>query len=205
MNKSQSRFCVWCTLSFIALCLVSNATTVIPPTFEQLTDRAELIFIGKVVSSRSEWRNAGGKRAIFTLVEFEKQEVLKGEMGVSITLQFLGGKVGDATMEIDGVPKFRPGDRDFLFIKGNGVQVSPVVGLFHGKFGLRKDENSGRNILIQHDGKVLRDISEIGAGAGAEFGPQRAKLSIPANADPLSLDDFKTKVRERLAISPQKK
>ena len=170
-----------------------------------MTDRAELIFVGKVVSSRAEWRNAGTNRVIFTLVEFERQEVLKGEAGASVTLQFLGGTVGDVTLEIAGVPKFKSGDREFLFVEGNQVQFCPLVGVFHGKFGVRKDEQSGRDILMRHNGKELRDVAEIGAGAGAEFGPKRGKLSISATAEPLSLEEFKSKIHDRLANGASRK
>ena len=34
----------------------ASATTVIPPTFEEMADRAELVFVGKAVGSRAEWR-----------------------------------------------------------------------------------------------------------------------------------------------------
>ena len=118
---------------------------------------------------------------------------------MSVTLQFLGGTVGDVTLEIAGVPKFNAGDREFLFVEGNGVQFCPLVGVFHGKFAVRKDEKTGRDILVMHNGKPLRDVAEIGTGEGAEFGPKRAKLSIPANAGPLSVDDFKSKIHDRLA------
>ena len=73
----------------------AKATTVIPPTFEEMADRADLVFVGKVVGSRAEWRSVGADRVIFTLVEFETQQVLKGNAGASVTLQFLGGTVGD--------------------------------------------------------------------------------------------------------------
>jgi hypothetical protein len=178
------------------------ATTVIPPTFEEMTDRAEVIFVGKVVSLRSEWRGVGPQRAIFTLVEFEKTETLKGDSKPAITLQFLGGTVGEATLEVGGVPKFKVGDRELLFVAKNGVQVCPIVGVFHGKFDVRTDEKSGRDFLVRHNGKELRDVGEIGAG---ESGPARAKLNSSTNAEPLSLDDFKEKIRERLAAGAKKK
>jgi hypothetical protein len=182
--------------------LTAKATTVIPPTFEEMTDRAEVIFVGKVVSSRSEWRQVGTQRAIFTLVQFEKSETLKGEGKPTIALQFLGGTVGDATLQVDGVPKFKVGDRELLFVAKNGAQVSPIIGMFHGKFGVRKDQKSGRDVLVRHNGKELRDVSEIGDG---EFGTARANLSPAKNAEPLSLDDFKAKIRGRLAAAAKKK
>ena len=200
MKKSAKALSLWFAVGVTGLFFATaNATTVIPPTFEEMTDRAELIFVGKVVSSRAEWRTVGTNRVIFTLVEFERQEVLKGEAGVSVTLQFLGGTVGDVTLEIAGVPKFNAGDREFLFVEGNGVQFCPLVGVFHGKFGVRRDEKTGRDILVMHNGKPLRDVAEIGTGEGAEFGPKRAELSIPANAEPLSVADFKSKIYDRLA------
>jgi hypothetical protein len=200
MKKSEKALRLWFAVGVVGLwSATASATTVIPPTFEEMTDRAELIFLGKVVSSRSEWRTVGTNRVIFTLVKFERQEVLKGDVGVSVTLQFLGGTVGDVTLEIAGVPKFNAGDREFLFAEGNGVQFCPLVGMFHGKFGVRKDAKSSRDILVMHNGKTLRDVAEIGAGTGPESGPKRAKLPIQANAEPLSVDDFKSKIRDRLA------
>jgi hypothetical protein len=204
MKKSQESLRLWFIIALVALSIATtNATSVIPPTFQEIADRAELIFIGKVVSLRSEWRNVGANRVIFTMVEFERLEVLKGKAGASVTLQFLGGTVGDATMQVDGVPKFNLGDRELLFVAGNGVQFCPIVGVFHGKFGVRKDE--GRDILVKHNGKALRDVAEIGADVGSELGPKRAGLSIATNAAPLSLDDFKSKIHERLNSSAPRK
>ena len=204
MKKSARACRLWSAVGVAGLVLTAaNATTVIPPTFEEMTDRADLVFEGKVVSSRAEWRTVGTDRVIFTLVEFERQGVLKGAAGASVTLQFLGGTVGDATLEIAGVPKFNAGDRVFLFVEGNGVQFCPLVGVFHGKFGVRKDEQTGRDILVMHNGKPLRDVAEI--GAGSEFGSRRPKLSLPAAGAPMSADDFKTKVRERLRMRAARK
>jgi hypothetical protein len=180
----------------------ARATTVMPPTFEEMTDRAEVIFVGTVIRSRSEWREVGNQRAIFTMVEFAKLETLKGDSRDTITLQFLGGSVGDATLEVGGVPKFRVGDRELLFVQKNGVQVCPIVGMHHGKFGVRKDQKSGREALVRHNGKELRDVAEIGTG---EAGPDRSKFSTSTNAGPLSLDDFKAKIRARLATGSKKK
>jgi hypothetical protein len=85
MKKSAKALRLWFAVGAAWLFFTTaNATTVIPPTFEEMMDRAELGFVGKVVSSRAEWRTVGTNRVIFTLVEFERQEVLKGEAGLSI-------------------------------------------------------------------------------------------------------------------------
>ncbi len=103
------------------------------------------------------------------------------------------------TLEIVAVPQFKAGDRVLLFVEGNGVQFCPLVGVYHGKFGVRKDDKSRRDTVFMHDGKPLRDVAEIGAGEGAQFGPTRARLSIPAEREPMALDDFKARIRLHLA------
>ena len=177
----------------------ANATTVVPPTFEELADRADLVFVGKVVGSQAEWRVAGTNQAIFTLVEFHSEEILKGTAAASVSIRFLGGTMGGVTLEVVAVPQFKAGDRVLLFVEGNGVQFCPLVGVYHGKFVVRKDEKSSRDFVFMHDGKPLRDVAEIGAGEGAQFGPKRAKLSIPAEREPMSLDEFKARILLYLA------
>ena len=181
----------------------AKATTVIPPTFEEMADRADLVFVGKVVGSRAEWRSVGTDRVIFTLVEFETAAVLKGNAGLSVTLQFLGGTVGGVTLEVADVPRFNTGDRVFLFVEGNGVQFCPLVGVFHGRLGVRRDEKSGRDIVVTHDGKALRDVAEIGAGESGELGGKRRRLSIPAERGPMSVEDFKERIRSHLTRNPR--
>jgi len=177
----------------------AEATTVIPPTFEEMTDRADLVFVGDVVSSKAEWRAIGTHQVIFTLVEFETKDVLKGNAEKTVTLQFLGGTVGNVKLEVAEVPSFNSGDRVLLFVQGNRVQFCPLVGVFHGKFGVRKDEKTGRDIILQHDGKPLRDVAEIGTGEGAQFRPKQTRPSIPADREPMSADDFKQQIRTHLA------
>jgi len=55
----------------------ANATTAIPPTFEEMTDRADLVFVGQLASSGEELLLVGTNRVIFTLVDCETQVVLK--------------------------------------------------------------------------------------------------------------------------------
>jgi hypothetical protein len=196
----QGRVLIWaiCVSGLLVLSR-ANATTVVPPTFEELADRADLVFVGKVVGSQAEWRVAGTNQAIFTLVEFHTEEILKGTAAASVRLRFLGGTVREVTLEVVAVPKFKAGDRVLLFVEGNGVQFCPLVGVYHGKFGVRKNDKSSRDIVFMHDGKPLRDVAEIGAGEGAQFGSKRASLSSPADREPMSLDDFKERIRSHLA------
>lgn len=183
----------------------ARALTVIPPTFEEMADQADLVFIGKMVASRSAWRTTGTDRAIFTWIDFQPDEVLKGQAGKTVTLQFLGGTVNDITLDIPGMPHFTPGERVILFVEKNGVQFSPLVGVFHGRFGLQKDEKTGLDVVTMHDGKPLRDVAEIGTGEGSQFAGNRAKVAVAPDLVPMSVNDFKSKLRDHLAksISPK--
>src|SRR2546426_7578015 len=57
-----------------------NPITSIPPAFEEMTDRAELVFAGKALDARSEWRSVGTNRVIFILVDFETNQVVKWDV-----------------------------------------------------------------------------------------------------------------------------
>jgi hypothetical protein len=199
MPVMQGRVLIWAMcVSGLLVLTRARATTVVPPTFEEMADRADLVFVGDVVGSQAEWRVTGTNQAIFTLVDFHTEEILKGTAAASVRLRFLGGTLGGVTLEVVAVPKFKAGDRVLLFVEGNGVQFCPLVGVYHGKFGVRKDGKLRRDIVFMHDGKPLRDVAEIGAGEGAQFGLERAKLSIPAEREPMSLDDFKARIRSQL-------
>jgi hypothetical protein len=158
-----------------------------------------LIFIGCTIGSDAAWRVVGTNRVIFTRVEFSAQEILKGNAGASIALQFLGGTVDDVSLTVADMPAFKAGDRVLLFVEGNGAQFCPLVGVYHGKFGLRKDETSGRDTVIMHNGKPLRDIANIGPGAAAGAGTKPTKLLAAPEREPMSVDDFKERIRSQLA------
>jgi hypothetical protein len=197
------KICRFALMLSAALVLTQDvrSTTVIPPTFEELADRAELVFVGQVIGSHAEWRAADARRAIFTFTEFRVDEVWKGNADKTITLQFLGGTIGDDTLEVAGVPRFSQNERVVLFVTKNGIQFCPLVGIYHGKFGLRKDGATGREIVVKHDGKPLRDVAEIGAGDGAQFAAGRLKKDVDAGQAPISIDTFKVRVRDHLSKS----
>src|SRR5690242_12139009 len=87
-----------------------SATTVIPPTFEQLVDQAQVIFHGSVTKISSQWIGEGADRHIVSYITFTVKEALKGAPGQSYTMRTFGGTVDDETMTIDDGPKFQVGD-----------------------------------------------------------------------------------------------
>jgi hypothetical protein len=164
-------------------------TTVAPMSFDQLVQQAEIVFIGDVIDQRSVWDDSRDGRRIVTQVTFDVVRVLKGTVGLRTQLSFQGGTVGDVTQEITGMPKFRPGDRDVLFVSPDRNAVSPLVGFWQGRFRVVRDAATGAMRVRMHDGGSL--IS----GWGGTVQPAPA-AGVQA---PLALSEFETLVRARVA------
>lgn len=172
----------------VGLAIVSvRATTVIPPTFDQLVSDAELIFQGTVTASRSQWIGQGTERHIVTYVTFSIQDAIKGVSGQSYTIRMLGGTVDGETIEVSDTPRFKVGDRDILFVEHNGYQFVPLVGIMHGRFHVQTD-SGGREIVTKDNGAALANADKLGTD-------ERAAVTGPA----LSPADFKSAIRQRLS------
>jgi hypothetical protein len=164
-----------------------TATTVIPPTFEQLVQQAELIFQGTVTDVRSIWEGEGAQRHIDTYITFQIGENVKGNAGSSYTIRILGGTVGDETMEVTDTPKFKVGDSDILFVEHNNDQFVPLVGINNGRFHVQRDEQTGRDIVLNGEGEPVRDVTKFG----------REEESVSA-AEALSPAQFKSAIQNQL-------
>lgn len=171
-----------------SLGFIANATTVIPPNFDELVSRAEVIFEGEVTQVQSQWLGEGTEHRIVTFVTFKVDDALKGEPGASYSIRMLGGTVDGRTMEVTDAPKFKVGDHDMLFIENNGRQFIPLVGIQHGRFRVQKDQ-AGRDTLMTGEGQLLADVNQLGSDEAA------LARSKPA----LTLHDFKNAIQTRVA------
>ncbi|MGI8891145.1 MAG: hypothetical protein ACR2G0_10245 [Chthoniobacterales bacterium] len=171
-----------------SLGLVAQATTVIPPRFDDLVDRAQVIFEGEVTNLQSQWIGEGSEHRIVTFVTFKVDDALKGEPGATYSMRMLGGTVDGQTMKVTDAPEFKVGDHDVLFVENNGKQFIPLVGIMHGRFRVQKGQNS-QEILATNDGKPLTDVAELGNATAATNSSTK-----PA----LSLHDFKAAVQSRV-------
>lgn len=184
MKLPRSLFPMLC----VGLAVVSvRATTVIPPTFDQLVSDAELIFQGTVTASRSQWIGQGTERHIVTYITFRIEDAIKGASGKSYAIRMLGGTVGGETIEVSDTPKFKVGDRDILFVEHNGNQFVPLVGIMHGRFHVQTDAG-GREIVTKDNGASLANADKLGTD-------ERAAVTGPA----LSTADFKSAIRQKLS------
>jgi hypothetical protein len=163
-------------------------TTVVQPTFEQLVDNADQVVVAEAILSEGHWRTNARGPLIFTTVRFRVEEALKGQPGAQLELSFLGGTVGADTLEVNGMPHFHNGSRFILFVSSNRTEICPLVGMFHGKFNLKKDAVTGEELISRHDGSPVR--LEPPAPANAK------SLPLPR---PLTAAEFKQRIRSRVA------
>lgn len=145
-----------------AILPTAKALTVIPPTFDQLVGESGAIVRAKVLSAESyRTTSPNGQAAIKTRVVWQVAQTLKGASEQTLELDFLGGRVGDETLEIPGVPQFRPGDEDFLFVEANRAVFCPVLRVGFGRYRVMHDTASGREYVARSNGVPLTDLAQI--------------------------------------------
>jgi hypothetical protein len=187
-----------------AICAVfalhqAQATTVIPPSFDELVDHAQVIFQGTVTDTQSQWAGEGASRRIVTYVTFKVDEAIKGEPGATYTLRMLGGTVDGQTMEVTDSPKFKVGDRDIVFVENNGSQFIPLVGIMHGRFRVQQDKVTGREVVVSNAGHAVRDLAQL--GKHDDHGHSKSAAHADASAEAaasLPTADFKSAIRAKL-------
>ena len=188
-------------ISLLALALLlgparaATPTSVIAPTFDELVARAESVFVGRVVATRSGWVDSRAGRAIVTDVTFAIERTLKGPLHAERSLEFLGGAVGDDALRVSGMPEFHLGDRDVLFVSDTGRPVSPIVGFMYGRFRIVHDARTWADMVRTHDGRPLGSLAEVGnRQAPATVAPPRT-LTLTEFLDTI---DGRVRLLERL-------
>jgi hypothetical protein len=180
--------CCALLLTFLAAA-TAQATTILPLSFQTLVRQADLIFTGRALNQRAEWREFHGKKSIVTLVTFAVERAHKGQAEATVTLQFLGGKIGDTELLVSEMPEFKPGERVVLFVAENGTAVCPVIGFYHGKFSVRRAA-SGVEEVLSGRGEPLIDVHALGVPKRAEAKSSRV----------LSHNEFIARIHEQLAV-----
>ncbi len=124
----------------------AHATTLERVSAADRVRLADLIIEGVVTGV--DYRNsdvAGDEhvRLPHTFVTIAIEKVFKGSSsaGDTITLRMQGGPDGAGrVLVVPGIPTFRPGDRDILFIGKNGEAACPLVGWEQGRLRVVQDE-----------------------------------------------------------------
>ena len=160
---------------------------VVKRDFPDMVVRSEQIVIGTVTDIHEQLDASGTP---FTLVTFSDLTVLKGDVAATLTLRFYGGHAGDVVVAIPDMPTFTIGERDVLFVAGNGRDVCPLVGVWQGRFYVRFDPASGADVVEDSTHQPLIGI------ASREL--VRAPAAISGET-PMTLDAFRQLIVDELA------
>jgi len=206
----------------LGLLAVVRATTVVPPSFDELVRDSELIFRGRVTAVKSDWSGEGKRRAPATWVTFAVERTLRGSVGETITLEFMGGEVGQKRLVLAGWPKFAVGDRGVFFVENREGRVCPLMRLRHGKYrivgeggggsaGARANAEAqggavGDERVWRDDGTPLRAVAEVGAvlGERAPAGAVPTAAAAGAGNGGLTVAEFEAQIAARSAQLPRK-
>lgn len=181
-----------------------NATTVIPPAFEELVNESDYIVHATVKAVASEWREDHGRRFIVTKVDLEILEVINGVPPSILTLEMLGGQVGNEVMVVEGFPAFQAGQEDILFVRGNGKQICPLFAVMHGRYPIHRGKDGHAHVL-RGNRTPLRGTNEVSLPmeSGREAGlPQWTSLD---EAAALSPENFVRQIQAAVNINYHRK
>jgi len=149
MGKLLQRFSILTRLLLLVLTpLCAQATVILEHSFEELVEKSQLIFQGRVL--RTELVEVDG--LVHTLVWFDIEETIKGEARAQeLSLRFLGGTTVNASVDVAGQYLPKVGDHAVYFVSDpDDYQVNPLTGWHQGAF------------LIEtlQDGELALDLSE---------------------------------------------
>jgi hypothetical protein len=135
---------------------------------------------------------------IKTFVTIRVDRVIKGAELKETTLEFLGGTLGDESLEVDGMPKFTVGDRGIVFVQNNGRQFCPLVRLGHGRYRIEKDRPGGRDYIARENGRPLKHMAEVQSPMteAAATAPTAADVSAALTPDAFEAE-IETTMRKR--------
>jgi len=194
------RLLSWLVLVALVATPSAHATSVVPPSFPELVAEAEAIYRGTVTSieARRVARPDGGN-VIKTFVTFAVDRVLKGATQSEVILEFLGGTVGDESLEVTGMPKFAVGQREFVFVQKNGTQLCPLVGFMHGRYRVLRDADGARDYVARDNGAPLTDTADVELPMTSLPAPMRTARAATAAADALTPAAFEAQVRAEVS------
>ena len=203
---------------FLTACLAlafakpAPGTTLIPMDLGDLTAKAEDIFVGTVSDVRSE--KADGM--IVTYVTFSDLRVVKGSLEDSVEVRLSGGTVGEETLHVYGMPRFEVGERNLVFLAGNGRHGCPIVGWGQGRFRIRHDQGSRQELVFDdgdapvaaiRDRQIVRATRERGR-RGSPGVPDAGHVVIAPPVAPrgrLSLESFVAVIETRMGNADDQK
>jgi len=141
-------------MCFLTFSVLVGATSIESLNGDQLLERAQLVFEGQVLAITTAQTS---KNMIMTEVEFDVQEVLFGDYDKPrIKLKFVGGKVGDARMNVAEMIYPDTGEQGVYFVESiDQVLVNPLVGWSQGQFIYQRDQHAVERVCTAYHNPIM--------------------------------------------------
>ena len=175
----------------IALCASLLACASVTPTtlahmsVAKLTHVSRLILRARCLENSTAW-DAG---EIWTFTTYEPTEVWKGSAPPRVSVRLLGGRIGNLTSNVSGVPRFHAGEDVVLFLTPTTLGDFSVVSWVQGTFRIHHDQRTGEDTVAQDSASF------------ETFDPLARKFAASGIHD-LSLQELRSQVAAALRQEP---
>ncbi|HYV19634.1 MAG TPA: hypothetical protein VFC25_11480 [Verrucomicrobiae bacterium] len=133
--------------------LVPAVASVVPYLgLEELERQGQVVVLGQVRAVSSMMSEDG--RIIITRATVRVDRALKGGPRAEVVVEVPGGTLNGTTLVASGAPRFTEGERVVLFLEAAGGRFG-VTGWNQGRFTVRRDPNTGRDLVTQPGGGSL--------------------------------------------------
>jgi hypothetical protein len=138
----------WIAITFpvsLILCAGAAATTFAWMSVAKMTHAASVIVRARCVANTTRW-DAG---EIWTFTSFEIEDVWKGAAPPRIQVRLLGGRSGNLTSQVSGIPRFQAGEEVILFLEMTPRGDYSVVSWMQGTFRILRDRRAREERVTQ--------------------------------------------------------
>jgi hypothetical protein len=138
---ANNRICALAISAVLLAIPAAQATLAAAASFEQKVDNAASIILGKCVRQETHFDPSG--RWILTYSAFQVEKAMKGTPGPEVVIVTPGGQVGSIHQDTIGIPSFRTGTENVIFVKNSNL--GPTVLYFdQGAYDVKRDERGER-------------------------------------------------------------
>jgi len=123
----------------------ARATSLMRMSVAQMSRAAQLIVRARCTGNSAGW-DAG---EIWTFTSFDIEETWRGSAPSQISVRLLGGRVGNITSTVSGIPRFARGEEVVLFLEPTPRGDFSIVSWEQGTFRIRRDVRTGEETAVQ--------------------------------------------------------
>jgi hypothetical protein len=131
--------------ALVICCAGDRATTLLRMSLARMSHASKAIVRARCVESSAKWERG----EIWTFTSFETEEIWRGSPPAHFTVRLLGGRSGNLTANVAGVPRFAAGEDVILFLEPAARGDFTIVGWEEGTFRIGRDRRAGEETVTE--------------------------------------------------------